>query len=378
MLRKKKILFVYYKLFKPGGIARVLTNLVNNLAEDYDVSILVLMDKHEPVYQLDPRIELIFVNSFSHKAFTIGCVGMDRYFGWLPKKQNIKNYLYDFGAYQTVNKWLVDNHSNYDTIVTCMYKLSIGASSNNQFNYKTIGWEHSDADVPSVFWKSLRKKNSRRLKNIIAINSRMEQFYKQISPNTKLIYNLMNSEVENEEPISFQEKENTILLVANFFPEKNVEGFLQIIHNSKIPTDWNIKIIGDGELKKEISDSIHSKKLSSKVQLLGNLPYAKVLIEMRKAKILCLTSLKESFSLVLVEAMFCGCSLISYKCNGPNNIINDQNGYLIDLHDQKTFIDKLEYLINHPKELEKLSNSSFLEAQKWKKEILINQWKEIL
>lgn len=57
-MEKKKLLFVYYKLFKPGGINRVLTNLVNELAEEYDVTILLLMAEHKPFYPLDERIKL--------------------------------------------------------------------------------------------------------------------------------------------------------------------------------------------------------------------------------------------------------------------------------------------------------------------------------
>ena len=33
MEQKKSILLVYYKLFKPGGVAKVLTNLANALSE---------------------------------------------------------------------------------------------------------------------------------------------------------------------------------------------------------------------------------------------------------------------------------------------------------------------------------------------------------
>ncbi len=38
MQKKKRILLVYYKLFKPGGLPRVFTNLANELVENgYDV-----------------------------------------------------------------------------------------------------------------------------------------------------------------------------------------------------------------------------------------------------------------------------------------------------------------------------------------------------
>lgn len=84
--KKNKILFVYYKLNRPGGIARVLVSLANELVNYYDVSILVLLKDNHSFYELDKRINLLSVDSYQHWAFTKGCVFMDRYFNWLPKK----------------------------------------------------------------------------------------------------------------------------------------------------------------------------------------------------------------------------------------------------------------------------------------------------
>jgi glycogen synthase len=42
----KNILLLYYKLFKPGGVAKVLTNLANSLSEEgYTVEILLMMEE---------------------------------------------------------------------------------------------------------------------------------------------------------------------------------------------------------------------------------------------------------------------------------------------------------------------------------------------
>ncbi|WP_312321614.1 hypothetical protein [Soonwooa sp.] len=65
MKPNKKILFIYYKLFKPGGVARVLTSLANELCEaGYDVSILVLMANDGSFFHLDPRIKFLKLTHF--------------------------------------------------------------------------------------------------------------------------------------------------------------------------------------------------------------------------------------------------------------------------------------------------------------------------
>ena len=50
-MKKKKILLIYYVLFNPGGVARVMTNLANELVEQgHEVEILLLTSKTEAFY----------------------------------------------------------------------------------------------------------------------------------------------------------------------------------------------------------------------------------------------------------------------------------------------------------------------------------------
>ena len=59
-MQKKKILLIYYKLFNPGGVARVMTNLANELVEQgYEVEILLMTSKTETFYSLNENISLI-------------------------------------------------------------------------------------------------------------------------------------------------------------------------------------------------------------------------------------------------------------------------------------------------------------------------------
>ena len=72
MENSKKILLVYYKLFKPGGVAKVLTNLANSLSEEgYTVEILLLMSKRDHFYPLNSNIKVHNIDTFSHWAWKI-------------------------------------------------------------------------------------------------------------------------------------------------------------------------------------------------------------------------------------------------------------------------------------------------------------------
>lgn len=379
MEKKKKLLFVYYKLWKPGGIARVLTNLVNELVKDHDVTILVLLKDTTSFYNLDKRVKVIGLDTYQHWAFTVGCVGINKYGKRLPRKQNIKNYLYDFGASRILKQWLNENHQAYDTIITCQYKLSIQMALNSTFQKKTIAWEHTDHDVGGMIFNRLREKSYDKLKTIITINKPSYFYYKEKNPNTLLISNIIGEPFESVQPRSFAEIENNICFVGRLDKDKNVEELIEIFKLAKIDESWKLFIIGDGPEYARLEKYIQENNLKDKVFLEGVKSVQEVAAYLQNSKIFAFTSLREAFGNVLVEAMMCGNALIAYDCDtGPADIVNEKNGFLIPLQDQKKFIEKLEYLTQHEEALKSLMSSSYEESKKWKKQEVLEKWKKVL
>ncbi|MFN3020032.1 glycosyltransferase [Chryseobacterium sp. TY3] len=375
----KNILLIYYKLFKPGGVARVLVSLANELIEQgYNISIMILTSDRSSFYQLDPRVTVIYIDTFSHWGFRKINVGIDKYFRKLPARQNIKNYIYDFGQWDMLSKWLKQNHQNYDSIISCWYKLSAQLALNKKVNYKTIAWEHTSFHVGGLLWNKLLRKYYRNLKNIVSINSPGEKYYKSISPNVCHIPNMMSEDIENITETDYNQKENVILIPSRLDSDKNLTEFLDIVSLIDFKDDWKVKIFGNGMQEKILKDKITKDGLKN-VYLNNALSPTEILGELRKSKIICMTSLKEGLPTILIEGLFTSNALISYNCNyGPSDIVNKENGYLIPMHDKKMFAEKLQYLIDNPHVLEELNKSSYKESAKWRKEKIIQQWKNLI
>lgn len=377
-MKQKTILFVYYGLSELGGVQRVMVNLANDLVkEGYKVEILLLLNNTYSYYPLDENIKVHSIDTASHWANKISSFNI-KYLKFIPKIENINAYISHIGVFLMMKKWLNENHHHYDTIVSCWYKLSKFISFYPKVRDKTYAWEHISHTVGGIFYNKLLNNRYKHLKGVITINKPGETFHKKINPNTLNIYNIMDSECENKEFISTDKKENIISMVCRLDPEKNVSEFLDIIKESNIPNDWKVHIMGGGTQENMLKQKCIEENIYN-VEFLGRGSSQQVYKLLEKSKINCLTSTAEGFGLILVEAMFHSNALIAYDCNyGPSDIVNQNNGFLIPLHNKQLFIKKLEYLTSNKEIYETFNKSSYLESKKWKKEKLLIQWKKIL
>ena len=378
MENSKKILLVYYKLFKPGGVAKVLTNLANSLSEDgYTVEILLMMEEREHFYPLNPNIKVHNIDTFSHWAWKI-CEFNVKHLRFIPKITNINAYIYHIGVFLMLKNWINKNQQNYDTIISAWYKLSSFLSLNKKANRKTIAWEHVTYQTGGILFNDILRRYYKNLKGIVCINSPSIEYYKQYNK-TYFIPNIIGEPFENQEEINFENKENLISFVGRLDREKNVIALLEIFKESKIPTDWKLQIIGDGSERKNLEQFVEKNQLQERIIFYGTKTSEEILKLLRRSKIFGFTSLKEALPTVLLEAMFCSNAIISYNCNyGPSDIVKNNSGFLIDVNNKEDFIQKLEMLTNSDEKLEKMMESASKEAQNWKQNEILKKWQEII
>ena len=372
-----KLLFIYYQNIKAGGVAKVLSNLVNELVnEGYEIDILFMMEKHDDFYPIDPRVKKHYIDSFDYWTWRL-CAFNKKNLRFIPKITSLNNYIYQLGVTLLMNQWLKKHHQNYDTIISCWYKLSCTLAINRKVNHKTIAWEHTSHEVGGPLYNRL-KKHYCDLNKIIVLNHDDFDFYKSINPKTSIIGNTADYNIENQDFIPNYYKQNLITLIARLDEEKNVLEFLEIIKESALSQDWQVQIVGDGDQRKILQNYINDNALSN-VSLQGQLNSEQVKKVLSKSKISCLTSLREGFGVVLIEALFSSNVLIAYDCpSGPAEIVNIENGFLIPLRNKAQFIEKLKFLTNNPATLENMMKSSFQDAQKWKKNHVYEKWKSII
>ena len=91
------------------------------------------------------------------------------------------------------------------------------------------------------------------------------------------------------------------------------------------------------------------------------------------------TSRWEGFGLVITEAMECGLPVVSFRTDGPSEIISDgENGYLIDNYNMEQYMEKLELLMRDEDLRRKMSEQAIRRAKDFHIENILQEWEEQL
>ncbi|MEA1006270.1 N-acetyl-alpha-D-glucosaminyl L-malate synthase BshA [Bacillus velezensis] len=165
--------------------------------------------------------------------------------------------------------------------------------------------------------------------------------YDLIKPDKKIetIYNFIDERVylkRNTE--SIKEKhgilpdEKVVIHVSNFRKVKRVKDVIRVFRNIAAKTKAKLLLVGDGPEKCVAWQLVEKYGLQDQVLLLGNQDRVEELYSISDLKLL--LSEKESFGLVLLEAMACGVPCIGTNIGGIPEVIKDQvSGFLVEVGD---------------------------------------------
>lgn len=109
--------------------------------------------------------------------------------------------------------------------------------------------------------------------------------------------------------------------------------------------NFSVKLAGDGPARSQMECYIHENALESRVVFLGTIDRKEIPNFWRRQDICVNAADYEGRSISIIEAMGNGAVPIVTMVSGTKeDIIDDENGYLIPLEDYKAMADKIEYL----------------------------------
>ena len=215
---------------------------------------------------------------------------------------------------------------DYDVIVAHMPS---GVIFSNHLNGKLVcGVHNSDLEVLTNplynFYFKNQMEKAYKLAELVACRSRVikDKFLK-LYPEFEEKTVLCESGIDFEPILKTTNNKKSVVTCANLIKRKNVDKLVLAVNEM---SDFELTVIGDGfELK-------NLKKIAkNNINFVGQKQNKDVLEIMKKSDIFILPSVGETFGMVYLEAMGCGCITVCTKSDGIDGIINDnENGFLTE------------------------------------------------
>ena len=240
-----------------------------------------------------------------------------------------------------------------NTIVYCITKkvLLITYFFSIITKFKYIYHSHMVVNSNGIDGRMMMKE-LKKAEKILCVSRTVE---KTIPYNNKiLLYNALDYQGE-----IYKIKTNkfVVSVVGSIVPVKGFDVFVNSYKYLKHKEDVEYRIYGTGYLEDDLREQI-SKVGDSAIMMMG---FKKnILKELTESNVLVVpTVIKESFSLVVLQSFLIGIPCIATNIGGQaENIIDGKNGFLVPVNDAKSIAERIDFLITHPAEYDKISEEA--------------------
>ena len=315
----KKVLF-YIDTLGKGGLDKVVLDVVNHMDfSKYDITVMRRFPGGYYSKFLDKRIHtkanMPFEETVSKKYDHFVRVICDR----LPRKLVYRLFV----------------HKKYDIEIACgdAFAATLIGGSTNKKSLKIL-WEHMDVtkDISTATYfneKRIQKFFSPFDKIVGVSKDCKEKFIEKYGFKEKVsyIYNLIDIEDIEKKSKEFIPKEYdkdsfNILAIGRFMPQKAFPRLINVAKQLKDDgVDFNLYIIGEGPQETEIKEAILKGGMENNIKLLGfkENPYPYI----KNADLFVCASAHESYCLVVAESLVLGTPIVSTKCVGPIELLDN-------------------------------------------------------
>lgn len=312
---------------------------------------------------------LIIMNSFRlggtekcsiELAIALMQQGYEVHFGILESEYELNPplgaYIHEIGSQENnkVQAWLESFYQSKEPSLVIVADTHINLKlSNTEIYYALhiVPSERIDGGIIRKIRKRRRWRNRLKDKNIIAVSSGVYNdvinVIKAKPRSIRVIHNAFNFpiiEKLSHEQVDYDLPSEYILYAGRFSSIKRLDRLIDIYKNSGVSVP--LVLLGQGEKYSQVLELISAQQLSSKIILIGwqHNPYPAI----ANAKALVLTSDSESFSAIIVEALYLETPVISTDCVGPLEIMSQSLAdYIIPKMDTTKFIEKLHDVLKH-------------------------------
>ena len=213
------------------------------------------------------------------------------------------------------------------------------------------GYDTTNADnffSRSSAFRYITKKILTNAKLVISVS---EDLARKLNTITKGVKTTVLPNVVNEQLFFFEEghanRFRFIHYVSSWKGQKNTEGLINVLSALQtIRVDWECIMYGPAE--SELIALVNKLGLSEKIKFTGEISYNQVAEIVRSASSFVSFSNYENQPCSILEALCCGVPVIATGVGGIPEIVNSQNGILIEPRNEQQLLEAMKMMIqNH-------------------------------
>jgi len=266
-----------------------------------------------------------------------------------------------------------------DVVISMFDRLSIQLSFFklvNRNSFKLIASQHADYFANRLHTRFLRRLMYRYVDSITALTVFDTSLYKKWHDNVLYIPNSISFYPETVP--SYSQRNGKIIAAGRLNKVKRFKDFINLARMMKDYNQLSFNIFGDGEERASLF--LYAKTIGLEPDLILKGKTTELDKKLLLSKFLVVTSERESFSMVILEAMASGCIPISYDCpTGPRElIVSGENGYLVEDGDLCSIRNIIISLLDDTVLAESIQNNARSTAIKYKSDMVRKKWMVLL
>ncbi|MBW4535439.1 MAG: glycosyltransferase family 4 protein [Pleurocapsa minor HA4230-MV1] len=350
-----------------GGAERVLVSMAQGFIQrGHNVKVVTLSEKNSDFYELPSECSRIALGVLSSSTGLITAL-----------KSNTGRITATREALQSSTPDVVISFLRITNVTTILALLGT--------KYPLIITEHNDARVFSygLLWETLRRLTYPFCSCVVSVSQGVDLGFASLPKSKRaVIYNpimVKDNEQADQLPPQVDPQKNWLVSMGRLTEQKGFDLLLQAFAKiaSKSP-NWQLLILGKGELREQLSQMKDDLGLSSQVVFTGALsnPFA----VLKRAKIFVMASRNEGFPMAHGEALACGLPVVCTDCpSGPSEMVRqDIDGILVPNQDVAALAAAMENLMSDEALREKLAHNAPQVLERFGLDAIVTEWETLM